>query len=51
MRQAAEVGQLDHLALLTGSVSRAMRDRAAETLDSLAAVAEVVAVMDWLEPA
>ena len=46
-----EGGAGAQLALLTGSVSRAMRERAAETLDSLAAVAEVVAVMDWLEPA
>ena len=37
------------LALLTGAVARAMLERATETLDSLAVVAEVAAVMDWAE--
>jgi homoserine dehydrogenase len=37
------------LALLTGAVARAMLERAAETLDSLAVVAEVATVMDWAE--
>jgi hypothetical protein len=37
------------LALLTGAVARAMLERASETLDSLAVVAEVATVMDWAE--
>ncbi|MGH7721386.1 MAG: homoserine dehydrogenase [Candidatus Dormibacteria bacterium] len=39
------------LVLLTGAVQRAMLERATETLDSLPAVAEVAAVMDWAGPA
>jgi len=37
------------MVLLTGSVARAMLERATETLDSLAVVAEVAAVLDWAE--
>jgi homoserine dehydrogenase len=37
------------LVVLTGSVARAMLERATETLDSLAAVAEVASVLDWAE--
>jgi homoserine dehydrogenase len=37
------------LVLLTGSAARAMLERATETLDSLAVVAEVATVLDWAE--
>jgi len=46
---AGERGADPQLVLLTGSVARAMLERATETLDSLAVVAEVATVMDWAE--
>jgi homoserine dehydrogenase len=46
---AGEQGSDPQLVLLTGSVARAMLERATETLDSLAVVAEVATVMDWAE--